>query len=444
LRIHRGAIVGALLLTAMAVIPSTSAIAAVAPNQGTYYKLTPARILDTRSGTGAPQAKLAGSQTISLQVTGYGGVPATGVSAVVLNVTTTGASAASFLTVYPSDVPRPTASSLNFVAGWTGANSVTVAVSTTGSVDIFNNYGSLDVIADVVGFYAADNSMVTTLGAGGQYQPVAPERLFDSRKDWGHKLPGGSWVQMPLSYGPANDPHIRALVVNVTAVNPSLPGYLAAWDGTEPVPATSTLNYAPGAVVPNLAIVPTSLCCGGYPSIGVYTNADTDVIVDILGVFDDGTLPGGLVFTPQTPVRIADTRTGLGAPNALGPGSTATITAPDAVAPAGTEALALNVTAVTPTALTYLSVWPDGSAKPTSSNLNPAAGQTVPNAVYSLIGSNKAFDVYNNAGTTNLVVDVVGTFAPPPPAPAAAGAVSGKQQLTPTGTRPAAILHRIG
>ena len=421
----------------------------VSSNKGTYYQLPPSRIMDTRTGNGAPKAPLGPVSTISLQVTGRGGVPATGVSAVVLNVTTTGATEASYLTVYPSGVARPTASSLNYVAGWTGANSVTVAVGTGGKVDIYNNAGSVEVIADVLGYYAADTSMVGQFGVGGQYQPVTPQRLFDSRTDWGFKLPSDNSVRVGVSYGPDVDPHIRALVVNVTAVDPSLAGYLTTWDGSGLPPGTSTLNYTSGATVPNMAVVPVSLCCGGYPSIGVYTHADTHVIVDILGIIDDSTLTGGLRFAPRTPVRIADTRTGLGAPNALGWGSTATITAPAAVAAPETQALALNVTAVTPTVSTYLSVWPNGIPgidQPYVSNLNPAAGQTVPNAVYSLIGPNKAFNVYNNAGTTHLVVDVVGTFYDPTMMAGAASAtpapLSGKQQLRLTGTQPKAI--RIG
>jgi hypothetical protein len=418
-------------------------------NEGTYYQLPPSRILDTRDGNGAPRAPLGAIATISLQVTGRGGVPASGVSAVVLNVTTTGATAASYLTVYPSGVAKPTASSLNYVAGWTGANSVTVAVGTGGKVDIYNNSGSAEIIADVVGFYAADASVVSQLGVGGQYQPVRPERLFDTRTDWPWgKLPAGYKVQVGVSYGPDVDPHIRALVVNVTAVDPSLPGYLTTWNGTGSPPGTSTLNYTRGGIVPNMAIVPVSFP-NGYPSIGVYTHADSHVIVDILGVIDDSTLTDGLRFTPRTPVRIADTRTGLGAPNALGWDSTATITAPDTVALPGTQALALNVTAVLPNEWTYLTVWPNGIpgiGQPYVSNLNPAPGQTVPNAVYSLIGPTNAFNVYNHAGTTNLVVDVVGTFWNPAITPGAASAqpapLSGKQQLKRTGTQPKAT--RIG
>ncbi|HKF77599.1 MAG TPA: fibronectin type III domain-containing protein, partial [Candidatus Dormibacteraeota bacterium] len=84
---------------------------------GTYHALIPARVLDTRSGGGP----LGPGQTLPLPVTGQGGVPAlvngAGVSAVVLNVTVTDTTAASFLTVFPTGTALPTASSLNWVAG---------------------------------------------------------------------------------------------------------------------------------------------------------------------------------------------------------------------------------------------------------------------------------------------------------------------------------------
>src|SRR5262249_36297749 len=84
---------------------------------------------------------LGAGRTLHLQVSGKGGVPTSGVGAVVLNVTVTGPTAQSFLTVWPSLTNRPTASSLNFAAGFTGANSVTVPLGTNGQVDIFNCVG---------------------------------------------------------------------------------------------------------------------------------------------------------------------------------------------------------------------------------------------------------------------------------------------------------------
>lgn len=386
-------------------------------NTGTYYPVTPARILDTRTGNGAPKARLGPHGTLSLQVAGRGGVPQWGVAAVVLNVTATNVSSHSFLTVFPSAGVRPTASSLNMTPGWTGANSVTVGLSGLGQVDIFNNAGTTDVIVDVMGFYASDNSMVLRMSIGGTYTPVVPLRLFDSRFDdgWHTKVPGGYAVQFGASFDnidPTVDEHIKAFVVNVTVVDPDGAGYLTAWTGLGSPPPTSTLNYTRGSTVPNMAVVPTTFYApGGFPIIGVSTVVNAHVVVDLLGVFTDGWLGDTLLplrFSPNTPTRIADSRTALGLPGPIGPSRSVKITTP--LAGVDTWGLALNVTAVQPTANTFITVWPTGEAMPTASNLNPYPGQIVPNSVYTLIGPTNEFSVYNNAGVTGLVVDVVGTF----------------------------------
>jgi hypothetical protein len=74
--------------------------------------------------------------------------------AVVLNVTVTNTTAASFLTVYPSDATTPpTASDLNWIATLTVPNLVVVKLGADGRIALYNLAGSTDVIADVVGWY---------------------------------------------------------------------------------------------------------------------------------------------------------------------------------------------------------------------------------------------------------------------------------------------------
>ncbi|MBB5870909.1 hypothetical protein F4553_004288 [Allocatelliglobosispora scoriae] len=395
-------------------------IIGIADQEGTYYPLAPERIMDSRTGIGISKAKIGAGAVAHLQVAGRGGVPAGNVSAVVLNVTVTGPTAGGYLTVYPGGVARPTASSLNFTAGWTGANSVTVGLGANGKVDIFNSAGRSDIIVDVVGYYAASAPADTGAVAGGRFQPTMPERLFDSRSDLGFQIPAGLVMYIPVSYGyPANQ-HIRALALNITAVSPRSSGYLTAWDGGDyTFPETSTLNFGKGKTVPNMAIVPTSPCvdCGdaeGLPTVGIYTSATVDLLVDIVGFYDDGQLGGGYRFQPMTPTRIVDTRSGLGA-STLGAGATAHVTTPPALIDDSTQALALNVTGIAPTSNTYLTLWPHGYSdipQPTISNLNPAKGQTVPNAAITLLGPTKMFNIFNASGRTNVAVDVVGTFYP--------------------------------
>ena len=73
-------------------------------------------------------------------------------------------------------------------------------------------------------------------------------------------------------------------------------------------------------------------------------------------------------------------------------------------------AVVLNVTVTNPTAPSYLTVWPDGAAQPLASDLNYVAGLTVPNLVVVKLGANGSIDLFNAAGTTDVVVDVVGWY----------------------------------
>ena len=101
------------------------------------------------SGTGP----ISGGSSVNLTVAGRGGVPSSGADAVALNVTVTNASGPSFLTVWPTGQPKPTASNVNFVAGQTIPNMVIAKVGAGGQVSIYNNTGSTDVIVDVLGWF---------------------------------------------------------------------------------------------------------------------------------------------------------------------------------------------------------------------------------------------------------------------------------------------------
>jgi len=124
-----------------------------------YVPLTPARLMDTRpgattiDGVSADGGPIAPGDSRTLQVTGRGGVPAAGVSAVVLNITAVGSTTGGFLTVHPTGTARPLASNLNFGPGETIPNLVIAKVSAAGQVTIYNDTGSTNVIADVAGWF---------------------------------------------------------------------------------------------------------------------------------------------------------------------------------------------------------------------------------------------------------------------------------------------------
>ena len=233
--------------------------------------VTPARLLDTRNGTGAPTGPVGSGRSIDLQVTGRGGVPSRGVSAVVLNVTVTQPTRSGYVTVWPTGAARPVASNLNFRANQTVPNSVIVKVGSSGKVSLFNSAGSSHLIADVSGYYSADSEL----------KPTSPVRLLDTRDGTGGvRGPTSGTVDVQVA-GRAGVPSkgVAAVVMNVTVTQPSGAGYLTVWPDGTPRPNASNLNYVAGQTVPNLVIA--KLGSGGR--ISYYSSRSTHVIIDVLG-----------------------------------------------------------------------------------------------------------------------------------------------------------------
>jgi hypothetical protein len=244
-------------------------------------------VLDTRTANGAPTAKVGPAQTLNLQVTGRGGLPATGVSAVVMNVTVTNPSVAGYLTVFPTGAAAPLASNLNFSAGETVPNRVIVGVRASGQVSIFNGAGSTDVIADVGGYF-------TDSSASGQvFSALAPLRLLDTRSSAQTLGPGGNVnVSMAEAAVPAN---ATAVILNVTATGTSAASFFTVYPTGATRPLASDLNWVAGKTVPNLVVVKLG---GGGATILNQAGA-ADAIVDILGYFSPPAV-GGLTANPSS------------------------------------------------------------------------------------------------------------------------------------------------
>ena len=135
---------------------------------GTAAPVSPVRILDTRSGNGAPKAAVAAGASITLQVTGRGNIPAaSGVAGVFLNVTVTQPTKPGYVTAYPG-LTAAGSSNLNFVAGQTIPNMVFVPVNNAGQIRLKNGTaGTLHLLADTAGFVrkASAPSLLTTLAS---------------------------------------------------------------------------------------------------------------------------------------------------------------------------------------------------------------------------------------------------------------------------------------
>ncbi|AEE46637.1 peptidoglycan recognition protein family protein [Cellulomonas fimi] len=119
-------------------------------------------------------------------------------------------------------------------------------------------------------------------------------------------------------------------------------------------------------------------------------------------------LVGDLGFVPVTPARLLDTRTTGGS---LGPASRMDLDVTGSFGvPDNAKAVALNVTAVGTSQVTFVRVWPAGQPAPGSSTFNTDGRRTTNAGVVVGVGGGGKVSLYNNAGTTHLVVDVTGYF----------------------------------
>jgi SpoIID/LytB domain protein len=376
-------------------------------NAGYLHPVTPARILDTRAPGNSP---LGPGQTRVVQVAGLGGVPSDAVG-VVLNVTATDTTSFSYLTVWPtSGGGRPNASNLNWDRrGQTVANLVYTALGTGGQVSIYNNMGTTSVVVDVFGYFETPDS------AGGLgFLPVTPNRALDTRDGTG----GPAGVIGPhgartVAIGPANgvSPYAQAVVTNLTVTHPTAESYLTMWPAGTAQPATSNINMLPRDTRANAALA--TLGAGGS-GVTLYNNlGTTDAIIDVMGQYVPADGVTGQ-YVGVTPTRLLDTRTPNGGhPKPLAQDETFAlqVLGRGGIPASGVSAVVLNVTAVAPSAPTYITVWGSGGARPGISNLNAGAGTVVPNLVVTAVGPDGKVNLYNNRGDAGLVVDVVGWAA---------------------------------
>ena len=241
-------------------------------NGAGFVPLAPARVMDTRSGVGAPSGRVGPRRTIDLALAGVGGVPAQGADVVVLNVTATAPDGESFVTVWPTGAAMPDASTLNMNRGQTVPNLVFARLGDAGRVSLFNSNGSTHLIADVLGYFSS--SSTTT------FVSVEPTRILDTRRNLGMN---GPVTNAPFSVAvPGLPTGTIALMLNVTATAPTTESYATVWASGRPQPGTSNLNYVGGDTVANAVIAE-------YGSDGriQFANAfgSVQLIADLVGYF---------------------------------------------------------------------------------------------------------------------------------------------------------------
>ena len=371
----------------------------------------PGRFLDTRDSptidnTSTNGGRLGDGVVTRVKIAGRGSVPPDA-EGVVANLTAIGPTTPGFATLYPCTSNPPVASTANFLPGDVVANNTVVALNDAGEVCIFT-LTSVDVALDVTGYVPNGSPLV---GISPQRyldtRPSVNAPTFDSLSSAIGRATADQTIEVQIAGRGSVPADARSVVVNVTAINPSAPGFITVYPCGHR-PTTSSVNYFAGQFVPNGAL--TDLSDTG--SLCVYTSAAADVALDV-----GGWLPATDSSTTTTPARFLDTRSGPENPTvdgafkgggqlAAGQIAEVLIAGRNGV-PSNATAAVVNVAVVGPDGPGFLTLFPCGD-RPTTSSVNHAAAGTVRanNAIVKLSPTGTVC-VFTLA-TTDVIVDVAG------------------------------------
>ena len=308
--------------------------------------VTPARILDTRSGNRVGSLDTAGaSDPYRLKVIGTDGIPTSGVTAVSLNVTAVDTQTndyGGYVSVYPcaavSSV-KPDVSHINFGSGQTIANAVTVPISTDGHICLYV-YGTAHLLVDVNGYYTQASTATGEQGPQGERGPAGPVNRITNEQ-----IATLAWYDDPG----------RAAVIAV-GDRP----YVIAFDGTNIYVANSSGNTV-SVIEPATNTVTTTINVGSQPSgiafdgTNIYVanfSGNTVSVIEpatntVTATINVGSEPSGIAFD-GTNIYVANfsgntvsvidpaTKTVIGSPIAVGD-------APNGIAFDGTNIYVTNV-----------------------------------------------------------------------------------------------------
>ena len=382
------------------------------PAAGTFYPTSVARLLGSNDAGYAVQPG-AGA---TIAVAGRAGLPMSGISAVVVNVTAVAGPTDAALSFAAVGTPAPPPL-LVAPAGRTRSALLTLTLGSGDSIDVTTTAPAA-VAADLVGFYAADDTVLGSHGVSGGYQPVDVTRVFDS--DTAQALAAGGRQVLAVDLGTAATPHTTALLVRATVKGAQAPGTLTVGTSTA---GTPSVPFAAAVPATNLAVVPASADADGRLDVAV-TNASTGatgVAVDLVGFYDDGALGPNLRFRSLPQTRVVDTASWLGT-GALEPGRRTTVTPGESVVGDSTFGV-VGVATTTPVGGSAAVSVDTPEAKRATDVDVPAGTTSVP--VQTEVSASRGLALKSRAGSapTGVTVDVTGSFEAYPPVtnPAARG-----------------------
>ena len=381
----------------------------------TYHPLDPVRIVDTRIKLGI-SGKLSANAPQTFLVAGLNGVDATA-TAITGNLTVVNETKSGALYLGPYATSRPSTSTINFAAGSTTGNGVTIGLSATGSLSAVYMAGAgntTQIVFDLTGFFTPDMK-------GATYHPIRPVRAVDTRIGLGTrgKLAAKSPRVFQVSTLNGIPKEAVSVTANIAVVNSSRSGALYLGPTSLVAPLASAINFSRAQVVANNATVPLSPTGSLSATYLAPQGNTTDFVVDITGYY---TLDSsGVRFVPVTPARYLDTRSGLGGGGGKIKANTPRSFVIDGLGsvPMTATAITGNLAVVNETRSGAIFVGPDSTAKPSTSSLNFVRGDIRANGLTVMVGGSpgssgslSATYMAPSGNTTDLVLDLTGYFVP--------------------------------
>ncbi|WP_124819935.1 hypothetical protein [Micromonospora ureilytica] len=434
-------------MTAGTVVPAGAVHADAAGKGGDYVPINQTVLLDTRSGIGGYTGPRDANTVATVSALGVGGVPANGVSALLVDVTAISPTVNTFVTVYPDQTTRPAASSLNASTGEVISNSVVVKVGANGKIALHNQAGKVNLKLDVQGYFTTN-----TGGIGSGFVPMDHFVMADTRTlppVWvgpgepgvPRKLASGETRSLTLvqrrSYGEniTIPSAAKAVMVDVAVLGATSGGWLTIGSDSH---SASGLDYRPG----NTSMGMSVKLKGDGSAVVQLVNAGSaiDVVITVQGYFTDGPTTGA-GLRPVDASRLIDTRSiNGGAPIAAGASLDVAVGGTNRLPVRGVAGVVLNATAVSPTASGAFSVV-EGSVGIHPPTLGPVlqfnTGQSARSSLLVAKVNSEGKVRFRNAssGTVHLVVDLQGWFADAvTPLPIATYSRTSVLQAKPSGT----------
>jgi len=377
---------------------------------GDFVPLTPSgQLLDTRSGIGGVTGARGPASTTVVTALGKAGIPTSNVRALMVDVTTVGPTAGTFLVLWADGTPRPPISMLNALAGQVISNSAVVPVGADGKIDVYNSAGSTHVVVDVQGYFTQISS-----GASGQggYVPVPATRLVDTRTGQGAPraaIASGGSLTVTVATGPvpatANAVFVNLIVPSATA---------GGWIGAFPAGGStkvSLLDFVAGTTDTGGTV---KVGTGGKITLVNHSGAAVNVALDVQGYFVASTTQGAGLRNAAA--RLLDTRST--APVAASGTIDVAVGGTNGLPTRGIAGAALDLKIIDPAQGGFLRAWPVGDPEPTTSDTNFPAGNNARDALAVVRpGVEGKVRIRNlSSASVNLAVDLQGWFADPIPA----------------------------